>query len=77
MGCATAYSPDLAPSNYHLFRSLKNSLDGKTFDSHDDVKNHLIQFFANKDKKFYERGIMLLPEKWQKVLKQNGQYITE
>ncbi|GFY08020.1 putative DD34D transposase [Trichonephila clavipes] len=25
------YSPDLAPSGYYLFRSLQNSLDGKTF----------------------------------------------
>ena len=30
---------------------------------------------ASKDQKFYERGIMLLPERWQKVLDQNGQYI--
>ena len=26
------YSPDLAPSDYHLFRSLENHLNGKTFD---------------------------------------------
>ena len=38
---------------------------------------YLIQFFANKNQKFYERGIMMLPERWQKVIDQNGQHITE
>nr|APL98298.1 putative DD34D transposase [Bactrocera tryoni] len=69
------YSPDLAPSDYYLFRSLQNFLDGRTFTSNQDVKNHLDQFFACKDQKFYERGINLLPERWQKVLDQNGEYI--
>ncbi|GFW63286.1 histone-lysine N-methyltransferase SETMAR [Trichonephila clavipes] len=69
------YSPDLAPSDYYLFRSLQIFLDGKTFTSNEEVKNHLDQFFAIKDQTFYERGIMLLPERWQKVLDQNGQYI--
>lgn len=71
------YSPDLAPSDYYLFRSLQNFLDGKTFTSNEEVKNHLDQFFASKKQKFYERGIMLLPERWQKVLDQNGQYIIQ
>ncbi|GFY23755.1 mariner Mos1 transposase [Trichonephila clavipes] len=71
------YSPDLAPSDYYLFRSLQNVLDGKTFTSNEEVKNHLDQFFASKDQKFYVRGIMLLPERWQKVLDQNGQYIIQ
>ncbi|GFV04697.1 histone-lysine N-methyltransferase SETMAR [Trichonephila clavipes] len=69
------YSPDLAPSDYYLFRSLQNVLDGKTSTSNKEVKNHLDQFFASKEQKFNERGIMLLPESWQKVLDQNGQYI--
>ncbi|GFU16048.1 histone-lysine N-methyltransferase SETMAR [Trichonephila clavipes] len=69
------YSPDLVPSDYYLFRSHQNFLDGKTFTSNEEVKNHLDQFFASKDQKFYERGIMLLPERWQKVLDQNGQYV--
>ncbi|GFV28681.1 histone-lysine N-methyltransferase SETMAR [Trichonephila clavipes] len=58
------YSPDLAPSDYYLFRSLQNFF--KTFTSNEEVKNHLDQFFASKDQTFYERGIMLLPERWQK-----------
>ena len=69
------YSPDLAPSDYYLFRSFQKSLNGKTFNDDEAVKSHLVQFFADKDQKFYERGIMKLPERWQKVIEQNGRYI--
>ena len=71
------YSPNLAPSDYHLFRSLQNHLNGKTFDSNEAVKNELIQFFASKKQTFYESGIMKLTERWQKVIEQNGQYIID
>ena len=66
------YSPDLAPSDYYLFRSLQNSFKGKTFNDDEAVKSHLVQFYADKDQKFYERGIIKLPERWQKVIEQNG-----
>ena len=52
------YSPDLAPSDYHLFRPHQNHLNGKTFDSNEAVKNELIQFFASKNQTFYESRIM-------------------
>jgi len=71
------YSPDLVPSDFHLFRSLQNSLRGKTFDSDEAVNRHLVQFFADKDRSFYEQGIMKLTERWQKVIEQNGQYIID
>jgi len=29
------------------------------------------------DGKFYERSIMMLPGRWQKVIEQNGQYIID
>ena len=57
------YSLDLAPSDYYLFRSLQNSLNGKTCNDDKAVKSHLVQFFADKDQKFYERGIIKLPER--------------
>ena len=71
------YSTGTAPSDFHLFRSLQNSLNGKEFNSLEDCKRHLEQFFAQKDKKFGEDGIMKLPEKWQKVVAQKGEYIVQ
>ena len=58
-----------------VFRSLQNSLNGKTSNDDEATKSHLVQFFVDKDEKFYERGIIKLPERWQKVMEQNGKYI--
>ena len=52
--------PDVAPSDFHLFRSLQNFLNGKSFNSLEHCKRHLVQFFAPKDKKFWEDGTMKL-----------------
>ena len=35
------------------------------------------QFFAQKDKTFWEDGIMKLPEKWQKVVEQKGEQVVQ
>ena len=40
------YRPDFAPPDYYLFRSLQNSLNGKTCNDDETVKSHLVQFFA-------------------------------
>ena len=68
-----SYSPGTAPSDVHLFWSLQNSPSGKYFNSLEDCKRHLEQFFAQKDKKFWKDEIMKLPEKWQKVEEQNNE----
>ena len=49
----------------------------KNFDSLEDCKRHLEQFFAQKDEKFWEDEIMKLPEKSQKVLEQNGEHVVQ
>jgi len=71
------YSPDLAPSDYHLFRALQNNLNNKNFSSPDVLKNHLDDFFAQKSQDFYERGIMKLVKRWQKVIEQNGKHLVD
>ncbi|GFV05067.1 histone-lysine N-methyltransferase SETMAR [Trichonephila clavipes] len=33
------YSPDLAPSDFHLFRNIKSHLGGKSFHDNDEIKD--------------------------------------
>ncbi|KOC58688.1 Histone-lysine N-methyltransferase SETMAR, partial [Habropoda laboriosa] len=55
------YSPDLAPSDYHLFRSLEHTLRGKKFTNVGEVKTHFEKFFNEKSKDFFKKGIEQLP----------------
>ena len=45
----------------------------ENFNSLEDCKRHLEQFFVQNDKKVWEDEIMKLPEKWQKVLEQTNE----
>ena len=42
-----------------------------------DCKGHMENFFAQKDKKFWEDGIMKLPEKMAEYMEQNGEYVIQ
>ncbi|KAG5327048.1 SETMR methyltransferase, partial [Acromyrmex heyeri] len=70
------YSPDIAPSDYHLFRSLQNSLNDIKLASKKAYENHLKQFFDQKPQKFYRNGIMALPQKWQNIIENNRAYLV-
>ncbi len=71
------YSPDIAPSDYHLFRSLQNYLTGKKFNSADELKDAVSNFFASKSNTFYKQGIGMLPERWQLIIDNEGKYIID
>ena len=68
------YSPDLAPSDYHLFRSMQNALSRKRFTSIERIKNWLDLFLAAKPAQFFWDGIHNLPERWGNVVASDGQY---
>lgn len=63
------YSPDIASSDYHLFRFIQNSLNGKHYVCEEAVKRHVDQFFAEKDKKFFKREIMKICANVRKMSK--------
>ena len=68
------YSPDLAPSDYHLFGSLASHLSEKSFEDEDDLKKFLTEYFASKSPDFYQAGIKSLPKRWQHIVDNNGAY---
>lgn len=70
-----AYSPDLAPSDFHLFRSLQNALNGISFKNDDEIRNWLENWFASKPANFFKHGIEMLPERWEEVVNNGGQYL--
>lgn len=72
-----AYSPDLAPSDYHLFSSLGHALKEQRFISYENMKNWLDDWFAAKDNTFFWRGIHKLPERWEKCVASDGKYFEE
>jgi histone-lysine N-methyltransferase SETMAR len=49
----SAYSPDLAPSDFHLFGPLKKALRGRRFSCDDDVKAAVHQWLRAQPKIFF------------------------
>ncbi|KAG5324036.1 MOS1T transposase, partial [Pseudoatta argentina] len=68
------YSPDVAPSDYHLFRSMAHGLADQHFRSCEEVKSWIDSWIALKDDQFFRRRIRTLPERWEKVVASDGQY---
>ena len=71
------YSPDLAPSDYHLFLSLSNDLRERSFRDEDELKRYIQQFFDSKPPEFYARGIYDLPRRWHEVVDSHGKYVVK
>ena len=71
-----AYSPDLAPSDYHLFASMSHALAQQRFGSYEDVKKWLDEWFAAKGEDFYWREIHKIARK-EKYVTSNGAYFEQ
>ncbi|KAG5325184.1 MOS1T transposase, partial [Pseudoatta argentina] len=66
--------PDIAPSDFHLFRSMAHGLADRRFHSYEEAQKWIDSWIASKDMSFFRRGIHVLPERWEKVVSSDGQY---
>ena len=70
------YSPDLVPSDYHLFLHLKKFLGGQQFDDDDDLKDAVQKWLTSQVVAFYEEAIQKLVHRYDKCLN-NGDKSVE
>ena len=71
------YSPDLAPSDYHLFPKLKSELRGRRYDDDDDVMDAANDVLTVLPKEFFSTGIEKLEKKWLKCIRVGGDYVEK
>jgi histone-lysine N-methyltransferase SETMAR len=57
-----AYSPDLAPSDYHLFPNLKKHLKGRKFLNTEEATLAADGWFAVQPKEFFLNGLKKLEQ---------------
>jgi len=70
------YSPDLVPSDFHLFLHLKSFLAGRRF--HDDeVKEAVTMCFASQVVSFYDEGIQKLVQRYDRCFNNGGNYVEK
>ncbi|GFO03183.1 histone-lysine N-methyltransferase SETMAR, partial [Plakobranchus ocellatus] len=72
-----AHSPDLAPSDFHLFGPLKRHLGGMAFETEDDLISELRNWFDNLDVDFFRVGINSLLSCSQKCIDLHGDYVEK
>jgi hypothetical protein len=70
-----SYSPDLAPSDY--IRCLSNYLRGVSFNNDAELQNWMDEIFRAIPTEFFKLGIENLPESWETVVNNGGQYIID
>ncbi|GFS19423.1 histone-lysine N-methyltransferase SETMAR [Elysia marginata] len=68
-------SPDLAPSDYHLFGPLKRELAGKSFDDDEELVDHVRKWLQNLDGSFFREGIYSMVRRWQKCVDRLDCYV--
>ncbi|UYV75085.1 hypothetical protein LAZ67_12002425 [Cordylochernes scorpioides] len=71
------YSPDLAPSDFHLFPHMKKSLSGIHFRSDEEVIDAVTSFFESLGTSFFLESIKGLEHRWKKCIDLKGDYVEK
>ena len=71
------YSRDLARSDFHLFRPMKDGLCRQHFPSNNVVIAAVKQWTTSAGAVFYERGMQALIHRWRKCITNGDDYVEK
>lgn len=71
------YSPDLAPSDYHLFMHMKKWLGSQRFDDDEELKDAVTGWLKAQAGDFFAEGISKLVHRYDKCLNVHGNYVEK
>ena len=69
------YSPDLAPSDFHLFPHMKRSLGGQHFGTDNELQTSVKKWLKAQAAGFYDEGIGKLVPRYEKCLRRSVDYV--
>jgi len=69
------YTPDLAPSDYHLFPGLKKQLKGRHFSSDEEVIAAATIWLDGQTSDFFLSGLQKLEQRAKKCIELRGEYV--
>jgi histone-lysine N-methyltransferase SETMAR len=67
------YSPDLAPSDFQFFPTLKRTLEGRRFTTNEVVEAAV----RTQDTDFYQQGFFKFVKRWDKCINVSGDYVEK
>ncbi|CAI6370152.1 unnamed protein product [Macrosiphum euphorbiae] len=71
------YSPDVAPSDFHMFPALKKHLGGMKLANNEEVHEAVISFLREAAGSWFEEGIQKFVVRMKKLIEVNGDYIEK
>jgi histone-lysine N-methyltransferase SETMAR len=72
-----SYSPDLTPSDFHLFGLLEKHLGGRSFADDEDVEMEVGKWLKKQSKDFCVAGFDALLKRRDKCINVGGEYVEK
>jgi len=71
------YSPDVAPSDFHLFGPLKDALRATRFEDDESVIRAVWTWICEQETSWYREGMHALVSRWPKAVDLDGDYVEK
>jgi hypothetical protein len=71
------YSPDVTPSNYHLFAYLKNWLGSQCFNNNDEFMEGVRTWLSSQMADYFDAGIQICIPRYDKCLSSGSDYVEK